>query len=197
MTEPEDPVVASVPPQARMAGYWSMGSPVYAHGPAIDTPDRADTVPVAEPVIAFRGWRIRGEHLAPLLRRDADEDWVPTGRVTARCHCIKGADGNVREPNKHQCGFYGFKTFARCTAQLSYAQKWAIGMCVFSGRIVETEFGYRAAIATPLALLDPQPRIPDDERDWLSVPLPVFPRGELIEYGRQFGFVHDQEPAGQ
>jgi hypothetical protein len=106
------------------------------------------------PILAFRAWGISSGRL-----RGARAAWpVPT--VEARClgpgQHAAGADDVPHTDatcGPSPCGVYATKTAASALAALGCDGPVALGVVALSGKVVEHEYGYRAAAATAVALL--------------------------------------------
>ncbi|MFH1331038.1 MAG: hypothetical protein ABIJ48_10360 [Actinomycetota bacterium] len=109
----------------------------------------------ATPVFAYRAWgivknRLRGVRVA----------WpVPT--VEARCLDygrragadaaeVPHTDGSCGPP---PCGIYATKTAAAALDAIEHDGPLALGVAALSGKVVEHEHGYRAAVATAVGML--------------------------------------------
>lgn len=166
-----------------------------AIGPAISELPEGEYVPSA--IVGFRAWKPIQEPelgIAPKYKSAADHDWMPIGPVRAQCRCTRNTiTGELANPDKHECGFYAYKHLERCLREFVNSRPALIGMVVFWGRMWEAEHGWRSYHARPIALLDPQPYVAEEEDWWREIPLPALPLDDLISYARMFGYVEDQE----
>lgn len=107
------------------------------------------------PVLAYRAWGISWGRL-----RGARAAWpVPT--VEARCldpGRVAAADaGDVPHTDAtcgpSPCGIYATKTAAAALVALEHDGPVALGVVALSGKVVEHEHGFRAAVATAVGML--------------------------------------------
>ena len=112
-------------------------------------------VRTSTPVLAYRAWGIAQNRL-----RGVRVAWpVPT--VEARCldygrrsgadaADVPHTDGSCGPP---PCGIYATRTAAAAVEAIEHDGPLALGVVALSGKVVEHEHGYRAAVASALALV--------------------------------------------
>ena len=113
-----------------------------------------------EPLLGWRVWRVSAGFIEAVVWSTA---WQPRTRFEARCEVEPSpfwqprvARASHRAPSPEcECGVYAFK--AREDAELLAREKachdqLALGRVSLWGRVIETEYGFRAAYAYPYEL---------------------------------------------
>jgi hypothetical protein len=103
----------------------------------------------AEPVVAWRAWRLRREGVGALRLQPAfrGPPWGPLEPVRARCVRRRRHDAPKR---RCTCGLYGFRDGSE--VGLGGTRLAAVGQVSMWGRVVEHDLGFRAEFAYPARL---------------------------------------------
>ncbi len=159
--------------------------------------------PVAQPLAGFRRWGSRrgglysgifvagrfvpNPALSLVAPRIPPSPWPRDRAGPARCLAIRGHEAPYRDC---LCGFYAYYTLPEEPDLPAPEAVW--GAVVAWGRIVESEHGFRAQYARPVALLDCEN--PLDRRKTRRVAraaesydIPLLERDELIAYAGWHG----------
>lgn len=160
--------------------------------------------PLAEPLVGFRRWGCRrgglysgifvagrfvpNPALGMVAPRVGQSPWPADHDRVAKCFALRGHEAPHRDC---KCGWSAYYSLAAEPELPAPECVW--GAVVAWGLTVECEFGFRAQLARPLALLDR--RHPEDLREKgrraevaaAAYGIPLLGREQLIAYARWHG----------
>lgn len=123
----------------------------------------------ADPVVAWRGWRVDawqltpdpsgwahlvGHRLEPIAEFGGRWVWRPGFAAAASCPRSRSREANHKAPLEGcSCGLWGFKDLARLLATPARRSLEVIGEVNMWGKVIVTERGFRGQYAYPRRLI--------------------------------------------